>query len=78
MGFVPGVKAFVAAVLGGIGSLNGAVLGGFIMGVAEMLFAGLLPKEIAAYRDALVFVILILVLLVRPIGLMGARSGRRS
>ena len=78
MGFVPGVKAFVAAVLGGIGSLNGAVLGGFIMGVAEMLFAGLLPKEIAAYRDALVFVILILVLLVRPNGLMGARSGRRS
>jgi branched-chain amino acid transport system permease protein len=78
MGFVPGVKAFVAAVLGGIGSLSGAVLGGFIMGVAEMLFAGLLPKEIAVYRDALVFVILILVLLVRPNGLMGARSGRRS
>lgn len=78
MGFVPGVKAFVAAVLGGIGSLSGAVLGGFIMGVAEMLFAGLLPKEVAVYRDALVFVILILVLLVRPNGLMGARSGRRS
>ncbi len=78
MGFVPGVKAFVAAVLGGIGSLSGAVLGGFIMGVAEMLFAGLLPKEIAVYRDALVFVILILVLLVRPNGLMGAGSGRRS
>ena len=78
MGFVPGVKAFVAAVLGGIGSLSGAVLGGFVMGVAEMLFAGLLPKEIAVYRDALVFVILILVLLVRPNGLMGARTGRRS
>ena len=78
MGFVPGVKAFVAAVLGGIGSLSGAVLGGFIMGVAEMLFAGLLPKEVAVYRDALVFVILILVLLIRPNGLMGARSGRRS
>jgi len=78
MGFVPGVKAFVAAVLGGIGSLSGAVLGGLIMGVAEMLFAGLLPPKYAVYRDALVFVILILVLLVRPNGLMGARSGRRS
>ncbi len=78
MGFVPGVKAFVAAVLGGIGSLSGAVLGGFVMGVAEMLFAGLLPKEVAVYRDALVFVLLILVLLVKPNGLMGVRSGRRS
>jgi branched-chain amino acid transport system permease protein len=78
LGSLPGLKAFVAAVLGGIGSLSGAVLGGFIMGVAEMLFAGLLPKEVAVYRDALVFVILILVLLVRPNGLMGARSGRRS
>jgi branched-chain amino acid transport system permease protein len=48
------------------------------MGVAEMLFAGLLPPQYAVYRDALVFVILILVLLVRPNGLMGARSGRRS
>ena len=78
MGFVPGVKAFVAAVLGGIGSLSGAVLGGFILGVSEMLFAGLLPPRYAVYRDALVFVILILALLVRPNGLMGARSGRRS
>ena len=78
MGFVPGVKAFVAAVLGGIGSLSGAVIGGFIMGVAEMLFAGLLPPKYAVYRDALVFVILILVLLVKPNGLIGARSGRRS
>ena len=78
MGFVPGVKAFVAAVLGGIGSLSGAVIGGFLMGVAEMLFAGLLPPKYAVYRDALVFVILILVLLVKPNGLIGARSGRRS
>ncbi len=78
MGFVPGVKAFVAAVLGGIGSLSGAVLGGLILGVAEMLFAGLLKPELAVYRDALVFVILILVLLVRPNGLLGARNARRS
>jgi branched-chain amino acid transport system permease protein len=78
MGFVPGVKAFVAAVLGGIGSLSGAVLGGLILGVAEMLFAGLLEPGLAVYRDALVFVILILVLLLRPNGLLGTARGRKG
>ncbi len=78
MGFVPGIKSFVAAVLGGIGSLSGAVLGGLILGVAEMLFAGLLKPELAVYRDALVFVILILTLLVRPAGLLGNAKGRRG
>ncbi len=78
MGFVPGVKSFVAAVLGGIGSLSGAVLGGVLLGVAEMLFAGLLPPAWSVYRDALVFVILILMLLIKPNGLLGAKSGRRS
>jgi branched-chain amino acid transport system permease protein len=78
MGFVPGVKAFVAAVLGGIGSLSGAVIGGLVLGVAEMLFAGLLEPQLAVYRDALVFVILILILLVKPNGLLGTATGRRS
>ncbi|MGI6730417.1 MAG: branched-chain amino acid ABC transporter permease [Anaerovoracaceae bacterium] len=78
MGFVPGLKAFCAAVLGGIGSLGGAVLGGFIMGIAEMLFAGLMPTEITAYRDAFVFALLIIVLLIRPNGILGTKDGGRS
>lgn len=78
MGFVPGLKAFCAAVLGGIGSLSGAVLGGFILGIAEMLFAGLMPTEVTAYRDAFVFGLLILVLLIRPNGILGTKDGGRS
>ena len=78
MGFVPGLKAFCAAVVGGIGSLYGAVVGGLVIGVAEMLFAGLMPTSITAYRDAFVFFVLILVLLVRPNGLLGQAEGRRS
>jgi len=78
MGFAPGLKAFVAAVIGGIGSLGGAVLGAFILGIAEMLFAGLLPTGVTPYRDAFVFILLILVLLVRPNGILGSDEGRRS
>lgn len=78
MGFVPGLKAFSAAVLGGIGSLSGAVLGGFILGIAEMLFAGLMPTEITPYRDAFVFLLLILVLLIKPNGILGSSDGGRS
>jgi branched-chain amino acid transport system permease protein len=71
MGFLPGLKAFVAAVIGGLGSLPGAVAGGYVLGCAEILFVGLLPPAFSAYRDALVFGLLILVLLVRPGGLFG-------
>lgn len=71
MGFLPGLKAFVAAVLGGLGSLPGAVLGGYLLGLAEILFVGLLPPAFSAYRDALVFGLLMLVLLARPQGLLG-------
>jgi branched-chain amino acid transport system permease protein len=78
MGFVPGLKAFVAAVLGGIGSISGAALGGFVLGLAEILLVGLLPPSFSPYRDAFVFVILILVLLLRPSGLLGTGEGRRS
>ncbi len=68
MGSLLGLKAFVAAVLGGIGSLPGAVLGGLIMGIAEALTVGYLSS---AFRDAIAFGILIAVLLVRPSGLLG-------
>ncbi len=78
MGFVPGLKAFCAAVLGGIGNLGGAVLGGFVLGIAEMLFAGLMPTGITPYRDAFVFTVLIGVLLIRPNGILGTREGGRS
>ena len=78
MGFVPGIKAFCAAVLGGIGSLTGAVAGGFIMGIAEMLFAGLMPTSITAYREAFVFVLLIIVLLFKPNGIFGGKGGEKS
>lgn len=69
IGVQPGVKAFVAAVLGGIGNIPGAVLGGLLMGVAETLvvWAGY-----SSYRDAIAFVILIVVLLFRPGGLLGS------
>jgi branched-chain amino acid transport system permease protein len=68
MGIIPGLKAFVAAVLGGIGSIPGAFLGAMIMGQAETLSAGYISTPM---RDAIAFTILILVLLVRPTGILG-------
>lgn len=68
MGLMPGLKAFVAAVLGGIGNIGGAVLGGYLIGVAETLTKAYISTE---WADALVFVILILVLLVKPTGILG-------
>ena len=68
MGIMPGIKAFVAAVLGGIGSIPGAVIGGLVMGVSEYLVVGYISST---YRDAIAFVVLILVLLVKPAGLLG-------
>ncbi len=68
MGIIPGLKAFVAAVLGGIGSIPGAFLGAMIMGQAETLSAGYISTPM---RDAIAFAILILVLLVRPTGILG-------
>jgi branched-chain amino acid transport system permease protein len=70
MGLIPGIKAFIAAVLGGIGSIPGAVAGGFLLGLTEVLVAGYLPAG-SQYRDGVAFVILIAVLLVKPSGLFG-------
>ncbi|MGQ9485585.1 MAG: branched-chain amino acid ABC transporter permease [Desulfosoma sp.] len=70
MGVIPGLKAFIAAVLGGIGNIVGAVLGGFVLGLGEILIVALFP-QMAQYRDAFAFTVLILVLLFRPTGIMG-------
>lgn len=72
MGVMPGLKCFIAAVLGGIGNSTGAVLGGFILGMAEILLVSFLPS-LTGYRDAIAFVILIFVLLVKPTGLLGEK-----
>jgi len=72
MGFYPVLKAFVASVIGGLGSLPGAVLGGFLLGFLEILLQGLLPSSLAPFRDAFVFVALIILLLFRPNGIMGS------
>lgn len=68
MGMVPGIKAFVAAVLGGIGIIPGAALGGFIIGLLETLAVSI---GLSSYRDLVVFFILILILMVRPAGILG-------
>ncbi len=70
MGFMPGLKALTAAVLGGIGSTPGAALGGVVLGLVEALGAGYLPNG-SAYKDAISFVLLVLLLCVRPQGLLG-------
>jgi branched-chain amino acid transport system permease protein len=78
MGVLPGLKAFVAAVIGGVGSITGAVLGGYVLGMAEVLFVGLLPPEFSGYRNAFVFGALILVLLVMPNGILGRSTEQRA
>ena len=78
LGFVPSLKAFCAAVIGGIGSLVGSVIGGVLIGVGEMMFSGLMPTNYTNYRDAFVFALMIIVLLFRPNGLFGGKDGGRS
>ena len=68
MGVMPGLKAFVAAVLGGIGNITGAMVGGLILGFAEVMAVG---YGSSTYRDAIAFVVLVLILLFKPGGIMG-------
>jgi branched-chain amino acid transport system permease protein len=70
MGFVPGIKAFTAAVLGGIGNIPGAMFGGLILGVLESLVAGFIPNG-SDWKDVIAFSVLLLILLFRPEGLFG-------
>ncbi len=71
MGILPGLKAFVAAVLGGIGNIPGAALGGLIIGLVETFVGG---TALSTYRDAIAFAILILILVFKPSGLLGKRE----
>jgi branched-chain amino acid transport system permease protein len=72
MGIIPGLKAFVAAVLGGIGNVGGAMIGGLILGIAEIMLVAIRP-DLSGYRDAIAFGILIIILLFRPTGLFGEK-----
>jgi branched-chain amino acid transport system permease protein len=73
MGFTAGLKGFTAAVLGGIGSIPGAMLGGLLLGLTENLATGVS----STYKDLIAFVVLVLVLLLRPSGLLGARIQKK-
>ncbi|HPE68426.1 MAG TPA: branched-chain amino acid ABC transporter permease [Thermotogota bacterium] len=73
MGFMPGLKAFVAAVIGGIGSVSGAVIGGILLGFIEILAVGIMPS-LAGYRDVFAFILLILLLSFKPNGIMGKKN----
>jgi branched-chain amino acid transport system permease protein len=76
MGIMPGLKCFIAAVIGGIGSIGGAVLGGFLLGIIEIMTVAFLP-DLTGYRDAFAFILLIIVLLVKPTGLLGKNQGEK-
>lgn len=76
MGVLPGLKCFIAAVVGGIGNITGAVMGGFILGLGEILLIAFLPA-LTGYRDAFAFVLLIVILLVKPTGLMGEKIAEK-
>ena len=80
MGFLAGLKAFTAAVLGGIGNINGAVVGGLVLGVVESMATAFVPGTFggSAWKDVWAFVLLILVLVFRPQGLLGARVVDRA
>jgi len=74
MGIIPGLKAFVAAVLGGIGIIPGAMVGGFVMGLLETMVSG---YGNSLYRDAVAFGVLILILLIKPSGIFGKDTGEK-
>jgi branched-chain amino acid transport system permease protein len=70
MGFTPLLKAFVGAIIGGFGSIPGAVIGGYLLGALEICIVAFLPSQVSPYRDAIVFALLIAFLLFRPNGIM--------
>ena len=72
MGVIPGFKAFIAAVVGGIGSIRGAVLGGLLLGTVEIMAVAFKPT-LSGYRDAFAFILLIAILLFKPTGLLGVK-----
>jgi len=76
MGLIPGLKCFIAAVVGGIGNIKGAVLGGFLLGLMEIMIIAFLPS-LSGYRDAFAFILLIVILLVRPSGILGSVQGEK-
>ena len=83
MGFLPGIKAFTAAVLGGIGNIRGAMIGGILLGIIEALGAGYLGELShgvfgSNYQDVFAFIVLILVLVFRPAGILGERVAHRA
>ncbi|WP_425309738.1 branched-chain amino acid ABC transporter permease [Ammonicoccus fulvus] len=80
MGFLSGLKAFAAAVLGGIGNINGAVVGGLVLGMVEVFATTYIPGQFgsSAWKDVWAFILLILVLVFRPQGLLGARVVDRA
>ncbi|MEA2008782.1 MAG: branched-chain amino acid ABC transporter permease, partial [Chloroflexota bacterium] len=83
MGFIPGIKAFTAAVLGGIGSVPGAALGGFLLGMFESVGPGLFLEGLNIpaphqLKDVIAFTLLVLVLIFRPQGILGERLSREK
>lgn len=76
MGIIPGLKCFIAAVIGGVGNISGAVLGGFILGVGEIMLIAFLP-DLTGYRDAFAFILLIVILLYKPTGILGEKIAEK-
>lgn len=72
LGVMPGLKCFIAAVVGGIGNIKGAVLGGFILGLGEILIVAFFP-DFSGYRDAFAFILLVVILFYKPTGILGEK-----
>ncbi|MBU3143697.1 branched-chain amino acid ABC transporter permease [Clostridium sp. CF012] len=76
MGVMPGLKCFIAAVIGGIGNIKGAVIGGFILGIGEIMLVAFF-QDLSGYRDAFAFIMLIVILLIKPTGIMGEKISEK-
>jgi len=77
MGMIPGIKCFIAAVIGGIGSIPGAMLGGMLLGFAEIVVVAAFPA-FAVYRDVVAFIMFLIVLLLKPSGLLGKNQMEKA